>query len=133
MPGGQTHYGYKNHVKADADSKLVKDYIVTSANVHDSRALPKFVDESDNVLYADSAYSGKEMQESLPETAECRIHEKGYRNHPLTEEQLASNNEKSKVRVRIEHIFGYMTMSLHGVTVRSMGLRGRRSTLGSQT
>lgn len=131
--GNETHYGYKNHVKADADSKLVKDYIVTSANVHDSRALPKFVDESDNVLYADSAYSGKELQESLPETAECRIHEKGYRNHPLTEEQLASNNEKSKVRVRIEHIFGYMTMSLHGVTVRSMGLRGRRSTLGSQT
>ncbi len=120
--GNETHYGYKNHVKADADSKLVTDFIVTSANVHDSKALPDLVDESDKVLYADSAYSGKELQERIPKTVECRIHEKGCRNHPLTEEQKASNNEKSKVRVRIEHIFGYMTMSLHGLTVRSIGI-----------
>ncbi len=120
--GNETHYGYKNHVKADADSKLVTDYIVTSASVHDSKALPELVDESDKVLYADSAYSGKDLQASLPETVECRIHEKAYRNHPLTEEQKADNKEKSKVRVRIEHIFGFMTMSLHGLTVRSVGL-----------
>ena len=45
--------------------------------------------DTDKVLYADSAYSGKELQERLPETVECRIHEKGCRNHPLTEEQKA--------------------------------------------
>ena len=120
--GNELHYGYKNHVKADADSKIVTDYIVTSANVHDSKALSELVDNTDKVLYADSAYSGKELQERLPETVECRIHEKGCRNHPLTEEQKARNREKSKIRVRIEHIFGYMTMSLRGLTVRSIGI-----------
>ena len=120
--GDELHYGYKNHVKADADSKIVTDYVVTSANVHDSKALPELVDEKDKVVYADSAYSGKELQENLPETVESRIHEKGYRNHPLTEEQKARNREKSKIRARIEHIFGYMTMSLHGLTVRSIGI-----------
>lgn len=34
--GNETHYGYKDHVKADAESKLIPDNIVTSANVHDS-------------------------------------------------------------------------------------------------
>lgn len=120
--GDELHYGYKNHVKVDADSKLVTNYVVTSANVHYSKALPELVDEMDNVLYADSAYSGKALQESLPETVECRIHEKGCRDHPLTEEQKTRNREKSKIRVRIEHIFGYMTMSMHGLTVRSIGI-----------
>lgn len=120
--GNEVHYGYKNHVKADADSKIVTDYIVTSANVHDSKALPELVDDKDQVLYADSAYSGKGLQESLPGAVECRIHEKGSRNHPLTWEQKARNREKSKIRVRIEHIFGYMTMSLRGLTVRSIGI-----------
>ncbi|MBR1885918.1 MAG: transposase, partial [Schwartzia sp.] len=53
---------------------------------------------------------------------EARIHEKGYRNHPLTEAQKESNRKKSKIRVRIEHIFGFMTMSLHNLTVRSIGI-----------
>ncbi len=65
------------------------DYIVTSANVHDSKALPQLVDASDKALYADSVYSGNALQEGLPGTVECRIHEKGYRGPPLTEEQKA--------------------------------------------
>lgn len=118
--GNETHYGYKNHVKADAESKLITGYTVTSANVHDSKALLELVDGKDKVLYADSAYSGAELQAKLPETVEARIHEKGYRNRPLTDAQKENNRKKSKIRVRIEHIFGFMTMSLHELTVRSI-------------
>lgn len=120
--GNETHYGYKNHVKADAESKLTTGYAVTSANVHDSKALLELVDGKDKVLYADSAYSGAELQAKLPETVEARIHEKGYRNRPLTDVQKENNRKKSKIRVRIEHIFGFMTMSLHELTVRSIGI-----------
>ena len=120
--GNETHYGYKDHVKADAESKLITGYAVTSANVHDSKALLELVDENDNALYADSAYSGAELQAKLPKTVEARIHEKGYRNRPLTEAQKESNRKKSKIRVRIEHIFGFMTMSLHELTLRSIGI-----------
>ncbi len=31
-----TFYGYKNHVKADIRTKLIEEYIVTDASVHDS-------------------------------------------------------------------------------------------------
>ena len=120
--GNEIHYGYKNHVKADAESKLITGYAVTSANVHDSKALLELVDGKVKVLYADSAYSGAELQAKLPETVEARIHEKGYRNRPLTDAQKENNRKKSKIRVRIEHIFGFMTRSLHELTVRSIGI-----------
>jgi hypothetical protein len=30
-----TFYGFKNHVKADTKTKLIEEYIVTDASVHD--------------------------------------------------------------------------------------------------
>lgn len=119
----EVHYGYKDHVKADADSKLIIDFVVTDASVHDSRPLPELINEQDNVLYADSAYTGEELLASLPETVKIRVHEKGYRNRPLTEEQKENNRLKSRIRVRIEHIFGFMTGSMNGITVRSIGIK----------
>ncbi len=32
-----------------------------------------------------------------------KVHEKGYRNKPLTDQQKANNKEKSKTRARVEH------------------------------
>ena len=119
--GNELHYGYKNHVKADAESKLITGYTVTSANVHDSRVLADLVDDDDYVLYADSAYCGEAIFAALPEGLEIQVHEKGSRNRPLTEEQKEHNKEKSRVRVRIEHIFGFMTNSMQGITVRWIG------------
>ena len=124
--GSELHYGYKNHVKADAESKLITGYTVTSADVHDSQVLAGLVDDADYVLYADSAYFGETIFPTLPEGLELNVHEKGSRNHPLTEEQKACNQEKSRIRVRIEHIFGFMTNSMNGTNVRSIGkLRAR--------
>jgi IS5 family transposase len=52
-----------------------------------------------------------------------RICEKGYRNNPLTEEQKSSNREKSRIRVRVEHIFGFITNSMqNGLRLRAIGL-----------
>lgn len=75
--GGETHFGYKDHVKVDADSKLILDYGVTSANVHDSNEFEDFINETDETVYADSAYVGKE----LPEHIRNEVCEKGYRNN----------------------------------------------------
>ena len=115
----ETHYGYKDHVKADADSKLILDYTVTPANVHDSNEFEEFFNEQDNAAYADSAYIGKK----LPEHVKNEVCEKGYRNKPLTEAQKENNRRKSRIRCRIEHVFGFMTMSMHGLTVRSIGIK----------
>ncbi len=118
----ETHYGYKNHVKVDADSKMITGSITTPANIHDSQPLPALIDEKDRVLYADSAYSGKPIRSKLPADLDCQIHEKGYKGHPLTDEQKALNRIKSSTRVRVEHVFGFMTNSMHGITLRSIGI-----------
>ena len=122
----ETHYGYKDHVKVDADSKIITDYATTPANVHDSNEFTKFLNEEDKAVYADSAYVGKE----IPEHVENRVCEKGYRNNPLTDEQKANNREKSKTRCRIEHVFGFMTGSMHGITLRSIGIERAEFNIG---
>ena len=52
-----------------------------------------------------------------------KVHEKGYKNNPLTEKQIALNNEKSKVRARVEHVFGFMEQSMNRLYVRSIGIK----------
>lgn len=124
--GNETHFGYKDHVKVDADSKLITDYAVTPANVHDSNEFENFFDENDEVVYADSAYVGKK----LPKHIKNEICEKGYRSKTLTVEQKENNRRKSKIRCRIEHVFGFMTVSMHGLTVRSVGLHRAAFNIG---
>ena len=77
--------------------------------MHDSQRCLVFIGQEDEVLYADSAYSGKPIALALPENCKNQICEKGYRNSPLTSEQKMNNRRKSRIRCRIEHIFGFMT------------------------
>ena len=97
-------------------------YSVTNASVHDSQKCTDLLEESDKAVFADSAYSSEEIAEKLPKNCENQICEKGYRNHSLTEEQKENNKKKSKIRCRIEHIFGFMTNSINGITIRSIGI-----------
>jgi len=115
----EVHYGYKDHAKVDADSKIITDYEITAASVHDSRVFLDFITEEDTNVYADSAYAHFATQ--LPEGVTAHICEKGSKSKPLTEGQKRTNRSKSKVRCRIEHVFGFMTGSMHGITIRSIG------------
>ena len=126
----ETHYGYKNHVKCDATSKFITDYAVTDASVHDSKMCVDLLDSNDKALFADSAYVGSAIADHLPDGCMNKICEKGYRDNPLTEKQKASNRRKSKTRCRIEHIFGFMTNSMGGITIRSIGITRAWANIG---
>jgi IS5 family transposase len=45
--GDETHYGYKDHVKVDKKSKVIVDFSVTSANVHDVNEFEGIIDAND--------------------------------------------------------------------------------------
>ena len=118
-----SYYGYKNHIKLDQGTKLITTYAVTDAADHDSSALETLLEMSDGgqILYGDSAYVGQE--EIINEcNMTSKIHEKGYRNKPLTDEQKASNREKSTIRARVEHAFGFMTNSMDAMFVNTIGI-----------
>ena len=48
-------------------------------------------------------------------------HRKSRRNKPLSERELQGNRTRSKVRVRVEHIFGSQSNEMVGTLVRSIG------------
>ncbi|AKH38494.1 MULTISPECIES: IS5 family transposase [Nitrosomonas] len=121
----ESFYGYKDHVNMDRDTKLITTWEVTSAQIHDSQVLEEVL-QSPEVggadIYADSAYRSNAQEESLVTSKyTSQIHEKGARNHPLTQAQKSSNKEKSRVRARVEHVFGSMTNELGGITIRTIG------------
>ncbi len=121
----EVHYGYKDHVKVDKDSKMIVCFTVSTANVHDSRCFLELFDKKDKIAWADSAYVGAELHADVfhdfPHIV-LKINEKGSKNKPLTDEQKASNREKSRVRARVEHVFGHMTNSMGGMFIRCIGV-----------
>jgi len=129
---GERHYGYKDHVNADAKTKLITEYSVSSAAPHDSTELMNIISEDDKILYADSAYRSAKIEESLKEkNITSHVHEKGYRNNPLDIQQKLTNKMKSKIRVRVEHIFGYMTNSMNdALHMTSIGIKRIESNIG---
>jgi len=59
-----------------------------------------------------------------------QIHERADHNRPLTEEPKASHRQKSKIRARIEHVFGYLSQSMKGFYLRSIGRRRNAAAIG---
>lgn len=128
-----TFYGYKNHIKSDTKTKLIEEFEVTDASVHDSQAIEGLLTEKDKgqPLYADSAYTGEEQEKVYKKKKVINnVHEKGYKNKPLTEEQKARNKEKSSTRVRVEHIFGFVENSMYGSFIRTIGIVRAKAKIG---
>ena len=119
----ETHFGYKNHAKVDAKSKLIDKHKTPPANVHDSQVFQDLVDGSDEAVLADSAYHSEAHEDYLLECdAQEFLMRKAYRNKPLSEADQTFNKGVSRIRVRVEHVFGRMKQ-LGMDCVRSIGLK----------
>jgi len=69
------HLGFKNHISVDVKYKFIREYTVTSVNVHDGNVFkklpdPKSISKDD---WADSAYRSEKAMEILKDY--------GYREH----------------------------------------------------
>lgn len=132
--GGQRYYGYKDHINMDRKSKLITRYAVTPANVHDSQVTTDIlrpVAQGGKDVHADSAYRSDEMEGILlAKGYKSHIHEQGYRNRPLSEKQKTRNHNRSKFRLRVEHVFGSIKMSMGGTAIRTIGLARAQTQVG---
>jgi IS5 family transposase len=132
---GQSYFGYKNHVNTDAKHKLIRRYAVTDAAVHDSQKLKELLSRANTSsdVFGDSAYSSAETEVALKaEGFKSRIHRRGRRNHPLSEAQVKANRKKSRIRARIEHVFGAQQTAAGGRLVRTIGIMRARVKIGLQ-
>ena len=120
----EVHYGYKDHAVIDRQNKLIRNYEVSSAEVHDSNHFEDLLTENTSKdVWADSAYRSEAHEEVLADRGyRSHVHRKGKRNKPLTEREKQGNKTKSRVRARIEHVFGSMTNEQGGLFFRVIGM-----------
>jgi transposase, IS5 family len=115
-------HGYKAHVGADADTALVEEIAVTTANINDGRAGPDVLPPDPGEVFADSAYRGSHFREAVRARGGVpRIVATGMWGHDEVEtlRKLHDWNQPiHRVRARIEKIFGTWK--------RSYGLRRMR-------
>ncbi len=132
--GGATHHGYKNHMVIDVKHKIIWRFDVTTASVHDSRVFEDLLtqntpsdDDNDKDkgrgVWADSAYRSVHKEKMLHEKGFIsHVCERGYKGMPLTLEQKKSNKEKSRIRARVEHVFGHIKTSMGGLMIHTLTL-----------
>jgi IS5 family transposase len=118
-------YGYKNHIQVDVKHKFVRAYKVTDASVHDSNVFEEILDKNNSSrdVYADSAYRSRKKEDDLKKYGyRAHLQRKGCRNKPLTEWEKRGNRTRSKVRSRIEHIFGIQSQRAGTLILRTIGI-----------
>ena len=115
-------HGFKAHVGADADTALVEEIAVTSANINDGRAGPDALPDNPGEVFADSAYRGSHFRDAVRAKGGVpRIVATGMwgSDEAETLQKLKDWNQPiHRVRGRIEKIFGTWK--------RSYGLRRMR-------
>ena len=108
-------------------------YHVSDAALHDSQAVDRLLMRGNTgaSVCADPAYRSEEMEAKLRARGlKSRIHRKGKRGKPLSEQGKASNRIKSAVRARVEHVFGAQANEMGGTLVRTIGLIRARAKIG---
>jgi len=121
---GKSHYGYKNHINIDKEHKLIRRYAVTDASVHDSQVFDELIDDEngDRSIWADSAYRSEAREEQLQQQGyQSRIHRKGSSRRGLNRQEQATNHRRSRIRARVEHVFGDQHTRQGGILVRTKG------------
>ena len=123
---GERFYGYKDNVEICNKTKLLRNYTVCAASRHDSKETEHvltepFKEAHGEPVWLDAGYAGMEDVVRAKHMTPI-ICEKGRRGHPLTEEQKERNRQKSKVRSRVEHVFGFMEQTMGGLIFRGVGM-----------
>ena len=121
--GNQWYFGMKTHIGVDHQIKLIHSVAVTAANVHDSQLLGDLLHGDETHVWGDSAYAGQKrlLYEQAP-NAKDFTQKKGSRYRKLTEAEQSANRYKSKIRSRVEHVFGVMKRQFGFTKVRYRGL-----------
>jgi transposase, IS5 family len=132
VKNNQNYYGYKNHINVDKKHKLIRRYHVTDACLHDTNAFDDVFDPKNTAkdIWADGAYRTVEREAQLKSRGyRSHIHYKGTRGHPLSEAKRAVNTRRSKVRARVEHVFGRQ-YAMGGKLMRSIGILRAKTNIG---
>ena len=116
---GVYHFGYKATFVIDVASKLVVSFRLCAAHMHDVLELvpacstPSFPDTMTHI-WADSGYISKDKAQTLKDKGiDIDCSKRGYKNKPLTDEDIAWNSHVSHYRIGVEHCFSYLKNAMN--------------------
>jgi transposase, IS5 family len=99
----------KAHVGVDSATKIIHTVLASAANVHDREALPHLLHGNETRVWGDQGYHGQSavIHQRAPRAKDFT--NKRYRFHGRIDEiEKAKNRNKSRVRAKVEHVFGVM-------------------------
>jgi IS5 family transposase len=128
------YFGYKNHIKADSKTKIITAYKVTTANISDGDIVSELLSKKEDggqPFYGDAAYNNKKLVKFYKKIGVInRTNKQGYRDHQLTEKERQQNRKKSKVRCRVEHVFGFLVNTMRSKYLKYRSLVRNAAAIG---
>ena len=122
--GNQWHFGMKLHIGVDSQSGLAHHAVVTAANVHDKHPLPDLLHGTERRVYGDNQYASQKALIAGKAPHARDFTNARVRNHrgEVDEAMRSKNRNKSRIRARVEHVFGVVKRLWGFSKVRYRGL-----------
>jgi IS5 family transposase len=121
--GKQWYFGMKAHIGVDSRTKLIHTVKASAANVADALAMPHLLHGKETRVWGDQAYRG---QKDAIRAVAPRVRDftnQRYRWGTRVDETIkATNRRKSKIRAKVEHVFGVIKRVFGFQKVRYRGL-----------
>lgn len=105
-------FGYKLHIAVDQGSGLIRNGLLTAANIQDVSAAIALIPAAAGTVYADRGYHSKALRDHLQARGfGDGIMRRGQRGKPLTPEEIARNHRLVPLRSPVEAVFGTLKRS----------------------
>jgi IS5 family transposase len=118
--GQQWYFGMKAHVGVDSKTKVIHTVLASAANVQDRDALPYLLHGAETRVWGDQGHAHL-IHRHAPRAKDFT--NKRYRfNGRVNEVEKAKNRSKSRVRAKVEHVFGVIKNIFGFRKVRYRGL-----------
>jgi transposase, IS5 family len=121
--GQQWYFGMKAHVGVDSKTKLIHTVLASAANVQDRDALPYLLHGAETRVWGDQGYQGHAhlIHRHAPQAKDFTNKRYRFRGK-INEVEKAKNRNKSRVRAKVEHVFGVIKNIFGFRKVRYRGL-----------
>ncbi len=121
--GKDWYFGMKAHIGVDRKSKLIHSVVATPANVADGNMMGELLHGGETHVWGDAAYAGRteKIRAKAPGARDfTQRRGRGYKY--LSAHQRRLNRSRSRVRARVEHMFGVIKRVFGFVKVRYRGI-----------